>query len=232
MGQYYTIANLDKKLRIDNWKYGCGVKLLEFAYTECDIVTILAKLMAKEWKGDRIVVCGDYINSCDNYVSNSKKFMPKVEEWARELETDVDNFYDKIRGFKTIKKMKPPKTRFRYVVNDVTKEYVDINNCPIEYYFFRDAEHYIEENKISPLIMLLAMGNGLGGGDLNVNNDKVGMWACDTGSVYPAKKKPEGYTELKVCFTQRKEQMTTEDLKDEFIRDLVRYCINLRGRVK
>ena len=82
MGQYYVIANLDKKEFIDPYALGNGVKLMEFGMDAASTMTALAILLASSngmgggdlhlpmdttwehmpgrWAGDRIVIAGDY----------------------------------------------------------------------------------------------------------------------------------------------------------------------------
>lgn len=79
MGQYYTIANVDKKEYITPWDFGGFAKLMEFAYPDnpSTITAALCILLADgngrgsgdlhsdnpiigSWKYNRIVVCGDY----------------------------------------------------------------------------------------------------------------------------------------------------------------------------
>jgi len=82
MGQYYVIANLDRKEFIDPHAFGNGVKLMEFSMDGRSSMTGLAVLLASSngmgggdlhlpatspfadipgrWAGDRIVIAGDY----------------------------------------------------------------------------------------------------------------------------------------------------------------------------
>ena len=82
MGQYYKIANIDKKQFINPHTFGDGVKLMELACSGNGTLTALAVLLASSngkgggdlhmderspwfgvpgsWAGDRIVVAGDY----------------------------------------------------------------------------------------------------------------------------------------------------------------------------
>lgn len=82
MGQYYVIANIDKKEYINPSHLGSGIKLMEFAMDGQSAMTGLAVLLASSngqgggdlrirgdsdfahipgrWAGDRIVVAGDY----------------------------------------------------------------------------------------------------------------------------------------------------------------------------
>lgn len=77
MGQYYRIANLDKKEHLDPHKFDEGAKLMEFGCSGRGMLTGLAVLLATSngkgggdlrtssdlpgrWAGDRIAVVGDY----------------------------------------------------------------------------------------------------------------------------------------------------------------------------
>lgn len=82
MGQYYVIANLDKKEFLDPYAFGNGVKLMEFGMDGASTMTGLAILLASSngmgggdlhlpasskfghmpgrWAGDRVVIAGDY----------------------------------------------------------------------------------------------------------------------------------------------------------------------------
>jgi len=80
MGQYYKIVNIDKKEYLHPHAFGDGLKLMEFGSSAGGTLTGLAILLAdgnghgggdfheedvKEpiagrWKGDKIVIAGDY----------------------------------------------------------------------------------------------------------------------------------------------------------------------------
>jgi len=89
MGQYYLTVNLDKGEYLDPHKFGDGLKLLEFgnstAGTTMGLVALLADGNGRgggdlrsengiigSWKGDRIVVAGDYADP-NNFVPNGLK---------------------------------------------------------------------------------------------------------------------------------------------------------------
>lgn len=85
MGQYFEIANLDKKERISPHRFGDGAKLLEFGASGSGTMTGLAFLLRKStgtgggdvpqealenfddvvgrWAGDRVAIVGDYDES-------------------------------------------------------------------------------------------------------------------------------------------------------------------------
>lgn len=88
MGQYYTIANLDKREYLEPHVFGDGVKLMEFACSANGVLTALSVLLASSngmgggdlrleakskwrlvpgrWAGDRIVIAGDYDDDPDS----------------------------------------------------------------------------------------------------------------------------------------------------------------------
>lgn len=128
MGQYYKPINIDKK----QWVYshdvketfktrdgrmvtiGTGLKLMEHSWIGNKFVHIIEGLIAEggAWHGDHIVWAGDYADA----------------EKRRK-----SNLYD-IIGIDDNKILpKEPRTKFRYVVNLDTKEFVDKNNVPISY---------------------------------------------------------------------------------------------------
>jgi len=77
MGQYYYIANLDKREFLSPHNFGDGLKLLEFGCSARGVLTALTILLADgnnrgggdlrsdnpiigSWAGNRIVIAGDY----------------------------------------------------------------------------------------------------------------------------------------------------------------------------
>lgn len=82
MGQYYIVANLDKKQFLHPHRFTDGLKLLEFGASAGATMTGLAVLLASSngrgggdlhsqkevigsWAGDRIVIAGDYAEHGD-----------------------------------------------------------------------------------------------------------------------------------------------------------------------
>jgi hypothetical protein len=80
MGQYYYVANLDKKQYLHPHRCGDGLKLMEFGLSSCGTLSALAILLADgngrgggdlrstnpiigSWAGDRIVITGDYADN-------------------------------------------------------------------------------------------------------------------------------------------------------------------------
>lgn len=57
MGQYYRIANLDKRETLDPFKFGSALKLTESCYVGDDYVDAITYLLANDWHGDRVLFC-------------------------------------------------------------------------------------------------------------------------------------------------------------------------------
>lgn len=110
MGQYYKIVNLDKKEFITPHEFGDGPKLLEFGTSSGGAMMALAILLADgngrgggdlksndteyvgRWKGDRIIIAGDYADPLNFIPSKDKRRLQKVanavytmgyREWKR-----------------------------------------------------------------------------------------------------------------------------------------------------
>lgn len=84
---------------------------------------------------------------------------------------------------------------YRFIYNHALKEYIDILHCP----HCCDGDNWMQRF-ISPLLLLIAMGNGRGGGDYyNYENEKlVGTW-CDSISSVEITIEPKdelGYEEV------------------------------------
>ena len=97
MGQYYYIANLDKKEYLHPHRCGDGLKLLEFGLSSCGTMSALAILLADgngrgggdlrtenpivgTWAGDRIVVTGDYADEGRFGAPDGKTLMGMIDE--------------------------------------------------------------------------------------------------------------------------------------------------------
>jgi hypothetical protein len=97
MGQYYLVCNVDRREYLHPHHFGDGLKLMEFGSSGCGTMLGLAVLLADgnnrgggdlrsnhrvigSWRGDRIVVAGDY--------ADAKHFVPedlREEAYRKEL---------------------------------------------------------------------------------------------------------------------------------------------------
>ena len=57
MGQYYIVANIDKKEYMISPDF---VKLMEWSYNYNDLILEMENHMAMDWKGDHVYVIGDW----------------------------------------------------------------------------------------------------------------------------------------------------------------------------
>lgn len=212
MGQYYLVANMDKKEYIQSDGF---FKLMEWSYNRNPTVLKLEDLINKDWKGDRVYVIGDYADSeCVDYHADDIR---KIE---REFLDGSDmSLYDCVRyGFKRIFYDNAINNDYRYIFNHRTHQYVDMEHCPLK----ANVSPYEEHNKwyhatIAPLPLLLALGNGLGGGDYRGNNDHlVGSWAKDSEKLeicekmkYPEYKEfhPDFYEGELVPYTEKEKRI-------------------------
>jgi len=187
MGQYYKLITLSsqktkspkKIIRgwMDSFDYDSGSKLLEFSYVGNRFVNAFASLLSHTKRGIKVVCAGDY---ADN-----------------ENDEETKNLYDYTRECPN--KHILPKNgmdinkAYRYLINTDKKQFVDVEK--------------VKENtsgyKLHPLPLLIAEGNGRGGGDYHANLPdfcNVGIWARDHIRVSDHKPLSKKYTELEVGF--------------------------------
>lgn len=209
MGQYYLVANVDKQ----EYMQGNGfVKLMEWSYNRNPIVLSLEELMDNEWKGDRIYVIGDYADS-ESALCHS--------DLIRDLEKEFgcNSLYSHIQSrFKRLNYAEDISVDFRYIFNHNQKCFVDMEHCPLDIHLgvFQNRGKWYHAT-IAPLPLLLALGNGLGGGDYRGNNDhQVGEWAKDSDKIeiceemkYPEYKEyqPEFYEDQLVPYTEKEKRI-------------------------
>lgn len=192
MGQYYNPSILRK-----NWKTaknpvlaslkcydfaGNGAKLMEHSYIGNSFVRSMEYLLATKFRGYPFVWCGDYADPVttktgehdiyhdaslflyEDYDSptndkKSKKYLalkdsiPAMPEWK---EGEKWNPYETIPYYK-------------YLVNYTKKQY-----CVIPVFESED-----EDAQVHPLPLLTCSGNGRGGGDYGIDDERVGIWAYD-----------------------------------------------------
>lgn len=98
MGQYFIVANLDKKQYLHPHRFGDGLKFREFAYSARGTMTALAYLLDHgyyadgesvlgSWAGDRIVIVGDY----DEIANPSyQEIIRTFEEISEKVRKDVN----------------------------------------------------------------------------------------------------------------------------------------------
>ena len=222
MGQYYVIANVDKRQQMLPFDYDNGMKLLEWSYERNRMVMALMNLLSGEWKGDRVYVVGDYADLSvpdEPYCTALRKAMGELgigdddclhsfacEKFRRVLpeeEIKLDwPFDDSSYAPPADLKVSTEDRGYRYIYNHATRQVIDLKHCPIEE---QSGESVM---KIAPLPLLLAMGNGRGGGDYqrgHTGYELVGSW-CETVTSIEVTKEPlasaSDYTEFAPDFTE------------------------------
>ena len=178
MGQYYNVylRQGEKETVFNRYVENeyTGAKLMEHSWWYNDFVNSVCSIIYK--KPSVIVWVGDYSDSCD------------------EMDLDV---YKKVWGesAKSVSILKNPlDLTNKYLVNHSKQWYVDLN----KYKANNDYSGWI----IHPLPLLVAVGNGQGGGDYyGINSYLVGDWAFDEISIEDVI--PDNYNELEVSFKEK-----------------------------
>ena len=74
-----------------------------------------------------------------------------------------------------------PLSDFRYLYNAARREWVDSFKIPPSYVWNDTENKEISFGKLDAYSLLVAIGNGLGGGDYNgPDDDMIGLWVADT----------------------------------------------------
>ena len=188
MGQYYKLMTLKTRSKevkntqdekIDTWFYSHefdnGLKLMEFSYVGNNLVNAFCSTLVEEPK--IVVCCGDY---ADPDRKGQKRNLYDLA--TDKTKANPDDFTDVC------------KKTYQYIINEDTKQFVDVNKAKRDKWGMR----------IHPLPLLIAEGNGRGGGDYsNRCSDigKVGLWARNL--IRVSDEKPaKDYKELKVSFKE------------------------------
>ena len=232
MGQYYYIINADRKEYLNPFDYNNGLKLMEWSYDKNYLVLALENLMSGAWMGDRVYVVGDYADLSD--VS---------ECWAKTLESLLEEFgtedlygyvYEHFLRVLPEKKLRSrpysssvderpvsdttasvEDNGFRYLYNHKARQVIDLEKCPIEWGWWDAEERRGSVARVSPLSLLLTMGNGRGGGDYRgVNAELLGSWCADAPFVELSKEPllfALDYEELAPDFTEREKKISWTD---------------------
>lgn len=204
MGQYYKVINIDKK---EYMRPEYGLKLMEWSYNKNSLILNLMKKLANEWKGDRVFVVGDYAVSDDYDKSYDYKKLVEIEkELGIYKETDNESYSISLyhyadNNFKQIPLENIKNEEYKYIYNHNKKQYVDLEHCPLAWLYKDDNDKFIEI-KIAPISLLLALGNGRGGGDYRTNNKfLVGNYINDVKDLEITKEPLDNdYTELRPEF--------------------------------
>lgn len=226
MGQYYRPVNLDKKECLDPYKFDGGLKLMETCYVGNNYIDALTYLLANDWHGDRVILCGDYAWEEGGSQAAVLHRMAESDPYrASENFTDRSTDFSCCKGNKVIEPVDGQPRRFeevelqgsfhidaghcRYVIDETAGRFYDREKAPVAWIGkTRGGEEYI--TRTDPLSIFMAMGNGLGGGDYHGPNEYlVGSWAGHI--ITAANEPPVGCTEIECPFDERDVFLTASD---------------------
>ena len=238
MGQYYRIANLDKRETLDPFKFGSALKLTESCYVGNDYVDAITYLLANDWHGDRVLLCGDYAWSEEGGSAAGRlRVLAESDPFeASEGFLDRSGDFASVRGNEVYREVAPNRYgkgpvdgtfhidagHYRYVADETAGVFYDREKAPVVFVGEWEGEPYI--TRTDPLTLFMAIGNGLGGGDYigedAVNVGLVGSWAGHviTASDVP----PVGLTEIECPFDEGGVLLTAPD-------DEIRRAIEVNG---
>ena len=216
MGQYYIVANIDKK---EYMRSNGGVKLMEWSYNRNDLILNLMNKLANEWKGDRVYIVGDYALSSDR-IDKEKQPAEKARR---------NNF--KELGVKELNK-----EEYKYIYNHKRKEFIDLRHCPLAWLYKEKQKYNVVT--IAPISLLLALGNGMGGGDyFGNNNELVGKYIADIEDLEITKEplnigykefRPEFYEWIYIPYTEIDKEIEVDKNRRKIATSILDY-INKYG---
>ena len=164
---------------------------MEHSWLKNDFVGAVESLLLKgnAWHKKPIVWCGDYADG--EIVAENVEDVPDGEKI---------NYYQAVTD---ANKRAPGKCMVKemYIYNHTKKEFVDKKKVP------KDNDGW----RTHPLPLLTSLGNGLGGGDFYINDEKnqgntelIGSWAGDVISVESRKPtKKMGFKEIEFDLVER-----------------------------
>lgn len=220
MGQYYRIANLDKRETLDPFKFGSALKLTESCYVGDDYVDAITYLLANDWHGDRVLLCGDYAWSEEGGSAAGRlRVLAESDPFeASEGFLDRSGDFASVRGNEVYREVAPnlygkvpvdgtfhiDAGHYRYVADETAVVFYDREKAPVVFVGEWEGEPYI--TRTDPLTLFMAIGNGLGGGDYITASDVP----------------PVGLTEIECPFDEGGVLLTAPD-------DEIRRAIEVNG---
>ncbi|MCF0106252.1 MAG: hypothetical protein HUJ53_05780 [Holdemanella sp.] len=220
MGQYYLYANMDTKQSL----FGDdGMKFMEHTYLGSGVMDMLFSSVYE--KPQRIMQVGDYADRLSEFVGCDLMEGFEDELGIRSDIYDEHGYHTTMYGYFRRHEIiydgeEIPYIRYAY--NDTKKQMVDLyRQKPCSAYIdFIESENraVLHISKIHTAGMLIALGNGLGGGDYHFNGQNanmVGIWCGDR--IFTSNElKPDFYDITEdVIFDEYAENMSLEEILDE-----------------
>lgn len=237
MGQYYKVINIDKK---EYMRPDCGLKLMEWSYNLNPLILNLMKKLANEWKGDRVFVVGDYAVAHDRELdSYDRKTLEEIEKEIGIYNKKERGYYINLYGFvddnfKEVELEKLEKEDYKYIYNHNKKEYIDLEHCPLAWLYEKTGKYNIV--RIAPISLVLALGNGMGGGDYWGNNaELVGMFLNDVRSLEITKEplnfdykevRPEFYEGEYIPYDEIKSEIELDEQRLKIAKDIAKFMFD------
>lgn len=200
MGQYYLVVNIDKREVLAADEKLIAGKLLEIAESK-EKSCALMNMLAEPWKGNRVYLAGDYTDLKKENTSYHRVLSELTD--SLQLKSSFGGVYKYAKENFTKVKADTKDHGYRFIYNHKAKQYIDILHCPK-----CCAETDWRQGFISPLPLLIALGNGEGSGDYyNCDNDNLpGTW-CESVTSLEITVEPKDeleYVEWKPNFTYPK----------------------------
>ena len=190
MGQYYNPSILKK-----NWKqaknpveaslkcydYDNGAKLMEHSYIGNRFVNAVEHLLANRYKGYPFVWIGDYADNVETKTGEHCIY----SDANNYIYEDRQHGSEQTKKYKELKASIPDEVRhYKYLVNYTKKQY-----CII-------PEKKDGVWQVHPLPLLTCSGNGRGGGDYYIENERVGIWAFDRIGITDDEAEVSGFKQI------------------------------------
>ena len=200
MGQYYNAVVLKK-----NWKqainpvkvsvkcYDCnnnGAKIMEHSYVKNAYVRVMEFLLANAFKGHPFVWCGDYADKVETKTGTHNIYKDANHFIYKDYEGNDDSKSKQYKALMATIPLRKDIPVYWYIVNYTKKQY-----CIIPKY---DEKKW----QVHPLPLLTSSGNGRGGGDYHIEDNRVGSWAFDKIGLTNDKAEIKGFEEVDGHFVE------------------------------
>jgi hypothetical protein len=197
MGQYYKPLILKNKENVTDSEqvlafmyshdYDNGLKLMEHSWIGNHFVETFENLLSPRGRFTkmRVVWAGDY--------ADGEPELTFTNEEGREVEVNLFTLCNKETN--KIKPKTVKKSKYRFIFNHDTKEFVDKDKCPVTTTWTDPKTGEEHPYTIHPLPLLTCEGCFRGGGDFHdESNTFVGKWSRNRISV--GDKILKGFTEI------------------------------------
>jgi len=160
MGQYYKPTNIDKREYIEPLDFDNGMKLMEHSYIGNSVTEAIESLIIPggAWYKASLVWAGDYADG-------EPKTITKKNPNGHNLYSSINS--ESGKGVKLSPPFFKVNSKFDFLTNHDIKQVVALSLIE------EDSDGW----KIHPLPLLIAEGNGRGGGDFHGKDSRIGSWA-------------------------------------------------------